>query len=132
VDKAATPIVTVAIVAYQAGEFLQRCVDSLAAQTFTGFEAIILDNASTDGSINQLDLPDERFRIERLGKNLGFAAANNRERCHVDRAQQPRRAENLSLVRVAGSGSAAPPAPSEPSRVPHITGAIEKVWMLEA
>src|SRR6516165_3534063 len=71
VDGAVTPIVTVAIVAYQAGAFLQRCVDSLAAQTFTGFEAIILDNASTDGSINQLDL------LERLSKNLGFTAANN-------------------------------------------------------
>ena len=77
VDEAATPIVTVAIVAYQAGAFLQRCVNGLAAQTFSGFEAIILDNASIDGSISQLRLPAERFRIESLGKNLGFAAANN-------------------------------------------------------
>jgi len=29
------------------------------------------------GSIEALQLPDERFRIERVGSNLGFAAANN-------------------------------------------------------
>ena len=71
------PRVTVAIVAYQSGAFLQPCVDALAAQTYADFEALIIDNDSTDGSIEALRLPDARFHIERMGENLGFAAANN-------------------------------------------------------
>jgi GT2 family glycosyltransferase len=76
-EQAAPPTVTVAIVAYQSGAFLQPCLDALAAQTFTDFEAIIVDNESTDGSIEAARLPDARFRIETMGANLGFAVANN-------------------------------------------------------
>jgi N-acetylglucosaminyl-diphospho-decaprenol L-rhamnosyltransferase len=72
-----SPQVTVAIVAYQSGAFLQPCVDALAAQTYADFEALIIDNDSTDGSIEALTLPDARFRVEKMGANLGFAAANN-------------------------------------------------------
>jgi GT2 family glycosyltransferase len=72
------PAVTIAIVAYQSGDYLQPCVDALAAQTFRDFEVVIADNASSDGSIERLKLPDERFRIAPMGANLGFAAANNR------------------------------------------------------
>jgi GT2 family glycosyltransferase len=72
------PAVTVAIVAYQSGPFLQRCLDALAAQSFTDFEAVVADNASTDGSVEGLRLPDARFRVVPMGSNLGFAAANNR------------------------------------------------------
>ena len=72
------PAVTVAIVAYQSGDYLQACVDALARQTFADFEAVVADNASTDGSVERLRLPDARFRIEPMGANLGFAAANNR------------------------------------------------------
>ena len=72
------PQVTVAIVAYQSGTFLQACVDALAAQSFRDFEAVIADNASSDDSVTALRLPDARFRIEPMGGNLGFAVANNR------------------------------------------------------
>ena len=72
------PAVTVIIVAYNSGEFLQPCVDALARQSFTDFEAVIVDNASSDGAVDALNLPDARFRIDRPGANLGFAAANNR------------------------------------------------------
>jgi GT2 family glycosyltransferase len=73
----AAPKVTVVTVAYQSGAFLQRCLDALAAQDFEDFEAVVVDNASTDGSIEALRLPDDRFRVEPMGANLGFAAANN-------------------------------------------------------
>ena len=72
------PRVTVAIVAYQSGAFLQACVDALASQSFGDFEAVIADNASSDGSVAALRLPDGRFRVAPMGGNLGFAAANNR------------------------------------------------------
>jgi GT2 family glycosyltransferase len=73
----AAPAATVCIVAYQSGAFLQPCLDALARQTFADFVAVVVDNDSTDGSIEAVRLPDARFRIERMGRNLGFAAANN-------------------------------------------------------
>ncbi len=71
------PWARVIVIAYNAGPWLQRCVAAVAAQTFGDFEAVIVDNASDDGSVEALRLPDDRFRIERSGSNLGFAAANN-------------------------------------------------------
>jgi len=76
-DRGAPPFATVVIVAYNSGDLLQACVDALAAQTLRDFEAIIVDNASADGSVERLHLPDARFRIIAAGKNLGFAAGNN-------------------------------------------------------
>ena len=71
------PPVTVIIVAYNSGDYLQACVEALAGQTFGAFQAVIADNASTDGATERLRLPDERFRLRAMGANLGFAAANN-------------------------------------------------------
>jgi GT2 family glycosyltransferase len=70
--------VTVAVVAYNSGPWLQPCLEALAAQSFGDFEAVVLDNASTDGAVDKLTPPDPRFRVERMGANLGFAAACNR------------------------------------------------------
>jgi len=71
------PFMRVVIVNYDSGGLLQACVDALTRQTFADFEAVIVDNASQDGSIEALRLPDERFRTLRAGANLGFAAASN-------------------------------------------------------
>ena len=70
----ATPWVRIVIVNYNAGALLQACVDALAAQTMASFEAVIVDNGSTDPPIDGLRLPDDRFRIERAPGNIGFAA----------------------------------------------------------
>jgi len=76
-DHQALRTATVIIVAYESGAFLQPCVDALAAQTFEDFEAVIVDNASSDGSVRDLRLPDDRFRVVSPGVNTGFAVANN-------------------------------------------------------
>lgn len=73
-----SPSVTVIIVAYNSGVYLQFCLEALAAQTFSDFEVVIADNDSDDGAIAALRLPDARFRVRDMGSNLGFAAANNR------------------------------------------------------
>ena len=91
VPTSAPPLVTVIIVAYNSGAYLQPCVEALANQTFDGFEAVIVDNASQDASVDELRLPDSRFRVERLGYNAGFAAANNY-------AAQRSQAEFLALL----------------------------------
>lgn len=74
------PLVSVAIVNFNAGVYLVESCAALARQTFADFEAIVLDCASTDGSFAAAESAnrDPRFRFVPLGANLGFAAANNR------------------------------------------------------
>ena len=44
------------MVNYNGGAFLQAAIDSLAAQTLKDFELLLIDNASTDGSADMIDL----------------------------------------------------------------------------
>jgi GT2 family glycosyltransferase len=86
------PAVDVVIVNYNAGAWLSRTVAALQAQTFTDFRTIIVDNGSTDGSLDALPPGPVPVEIVRTGKNLGFAAGNNLAiRSHV-------RAEWLALL----------------------------------
>jgi N-acetylglucosaminyl-diphospho-decaprenol L-rhamnosyltransferase len=71
------PEITVIVVNYNAGVHLARCLDSLAAQTFRNFETIVVDNASTDGSIDRLEQLPPNTTILRETFNHGFAAGNN-------------------------------------------------------
>ena len=72
------------IVAYNSGNDLQTCIDSLSAQIFQNFEVIIVDNASSDAAVQELNLPNDRYRILRLDENMGFAGGSN---CGADKAQ---------------------------------------------
>lgn len=66
----------VLVVNHNAGPWLARCLESLRVQTLSAFEAVVIDNASTDSSFPDR-LPDARFRRVALDQNLGFAVANN-------------------------------------------------------
>ncbi len=70
------PVVRIVIVNYNGGAHLRRCVTCLTGQTEPRFEAVIVDNGSTDSSLEGLPL-DSRFRSIRLPVNAGFAKANN-------------------------------------------------------
>ncbi len=72
-----SPIAVVIIVAFNAGEHLQRCLDALEGQSRTDWEAVVWDNASSDGAVDRL-ITGPRVRIVKHPENLGFAAANNR------------------------------------------------------
>lgn len=73
----AAPIVSVIVVAYQSGPTLERCLAALRAQSFTDFETLVVDNASTDGAPQAAAGADPALRLLEPGANLGFAAANN-------------------------------------------------------
>ncbi len=75
--KTKLPQVDVVIVNFNAGDMLARTVACLQAQTLRSFRAIIVDNASSDGSLTQLSLDDPRFETIKLDKNTGFAKGNN-------------------------------------------------------
>lgn len=73
----AAPAITVIVVNYNGGDYLRGCLASLARQTFTDFETIVVDNASTDASLAGIAEKPERLTILRQDKNLGFASGNN-------------------------------------------------------
>lgn len=58
------PFLSIIIPVYNVEPYLARCLDSILAQTFTDFEAILVDDGSTDGSAVICDSyaqKDERF-----------------------------------------------------------------------
>ncbi|PHR54474.1 MAG: glycosyl transferase [Robiginitomaculum sp.] len=75
--KTDPPQVDVVIVNFNAGDMLARTVACLQAQTLDNFHAIIIDNASSDDSLEKLSLDDPRFEIIKLDENTGFARGNN-------------------------------------------------------
>ena len=66
---------TVVVLNYQGGQWLDDCLSSLKTQTMSGFEILVVDNASTDGSVG-IALQQEVPLIQ-LPKNVGFSAGNN-------------------------------------------------------
>lgn len=69
--------VTVTIVTYDSGRFIKRCVESVLEQRYLNLEVIVIDNASTDGTIDILEPFEGRCRIIYNDENIGFAAAQN-------------------------------------------------------
>jgi len=76
---------TVVIVNFNGGDHLRRCLTCLADQTALPERIVVVDNASTDGSLaacRQIvaDRPTLTGRtiFDEPGTNLGFAAASNR------------------------------------------------------
>lgn len=68
--------VSVIIVNWNGLGHLPECLDSLQQQTFRDFETIVVDNGSSDGSVEYL-MKRPEVRLVPLRENVGFAAGNN-------------------------------------------------------
>jgi len=71
--------VSVIIPAYNTGKYIAECLDSVLAQTFKDFEAICIDDGSTDNSLslfNEYAGRDPRIKVMSQ-KNQGLVAARN-------------------------------------------------------
>ena len=70
---------SIIVVSYNTADMTCACLRSVFEQTHdTGFELLVLDNASTDGSADAIDREfGERVRLIRSRDNLGFAGGNN-------------------------------------------------------
>jgi len=74
------PLVTVLICSYNAEQFIESTVASVLGQTYSNLELLILDNASSDKTIEVLksiQVKDERLKLYVLEKNLGAYAGLN-------------------------------------------------------
>ena len=71
------PFVCVTIVTHNSRRYIARCLDSVLGQAGPAFEVVVVDNASEDGTPAILARYQERIRVIRNRRNLGFAAAQN-------------------------------------------------------
>lgn len=72
-----SPLISVIIVNWNGEKLLGRCLAALETQNFTDFETIVVDNASTDHSVELIQRSWPDVKLIRLGENTGFATANN-------------------------------------------------------
>ena len=70
-------LVSVTIVTYDSGRFIKRCLETVLAQNYPNKEVIVIDNASTDGTVDILEQFEDRCQIVYNEENVGFAAAQN-------------------------------------------------------
>jgi GT2 family glycosyltransferase len=69
--------VAITIVTYNSRRYIAACLESVLQQSGPEFEVIVVDNASTDTTVQILAKFDGRIRIIHNSHNLGFAAAQN-------------------------------------------------------
>lgn len=71
--------VTVLMPVYNAAKFLAEAIDSILSQTFTNFEFLIIDDGSTDDSVEIINsYEDRRIRLVQNERNLGISATLNK------------------------------------------------------
>jgi GT2 family glycosyltransferase len=69
--------VSVTVVTYNSGRFIKRCLESVLEQKYPNLDVIVIDNASTDGTVDILEQFESTCRIHYNQENVGFAAAQN-------------------------------------------------------
>lgn len=73
-----TPLVTVCVSYYNDEKYLAQCIESILAQSFSNFELILFNHASTDGSYKIAhSYNDSRIIHIDAPKNLGAGASYN-------------------------------------------------------
>ena len=76
-----TPLVSVITPVYNREKYLVRCIESILEQTYSNFEFIIIDDKSSDNTleiIKNYQLTDSRIKILENDKNLGATLSFNR------------------------------------------------------
>ena len=68
--------VSAVVVSYNSAGYLPDCVRSLRSEGLT--DVVVVDNASSDGSVAGIRAADPTVRVVETGANLGFGSAANR------------------------------------------------------
>lgn len=75
-----TPLLTIIIPVYNMEKYVERCIHSILAQSFSDFELIVIDDGSKDNSceiISEIAKEDKRIKLHAY-PNGGVSVARNR------------------------------------------------------
>jgi glycosyltransferase involved in cell wall biosynthesis len=73
------PKVSVCVPVYNGADTIERSIDSVLAQTYTDFECVVVDNDSSDATVERiLSNRDRRIRLVRNETNLGGVLNHNK------------------------------------------------------
>ena len=79
------PSVTVLLTSFNHEPYLREAIDSVLDQTFTDFELIILDDASSDGSWELItQYSDKRIKASRYDERTGGIIGANKAIAEMD------------------------------------------------
>ncbi|WP_354640951.1 bifunctional glycosyltransferase/CDP-glycerol:glycerophosphate glycerophosphotransferase [Kitasatospora camelliae] len=101
------PRLSVVVPIYNVERYLEECLDSIAAQTFSDFECVMVDDGSKDSSAALAEAyaaKDPRFRLVRQ-ENKGLGAARNTGYRHI--------AEGTEFLAFVDSDDTLPPSAYE-------------------
>lgn len=70
-------LVSIVILNWNGDPYVYRCIDSVSFQTHAPIEIIVVDNGSTDGSIEKLESKYPGFVYVKNKTNLGYAVGMN-------------------------------------------------------
>ena len=93
---------------YNGAKFLAEAIDSILAQTFTDFEFIIINDASSDDSLHIINsYQDARIVLIQNTKNIGLTKSLN---IGIAKAKgkykgRPPKIDNAEIKRVLGEGN---------------------------
>jgi len=70
-------LISVLIVNYNGLRYLRKCLESIENQTYRNFDVTIIDNASSDGSVESIRENFPKLRLVVNEQNFGYARAAN-------------------------------------------------------
>jgi teichuronic acid biosynthesis glycosyltransferase TuaG len=71
--------VSIIVTVYNCEKYIYDCLTSVINQTYKNLEIIVVDDCSTDNSLNVIKtIKDKRIKLVKLKKNYGTAVARNR------------------------------------------------------
>lgn len=82
-----TPLVSVITPTFNSSEFIAETIQSVVAQTYTNWEMIIVDDCSTDNTVEKVKEyqdKDNRIHLYELKQNSGSAIARNTAMDHAE------------------------------------------------
>ena len=75
------PLVSILIPSYNSGEYIESTLESISNQTYTNLEILVMDDCSTDRTMEiaqRIQEDDKRIRIIRNERNLGITGNMNK------------------------------------------------------
>jgi GT2 family glycosyltransferase len=74
------PFVSIVVLNYNGKNHLMNCISTVLKNNYPNFEVVLVDNASTDGSLQPIEerySADPRLQIVKSNRNLGYSGGNN-------------------------------------------------------